>query len=150
MINRYKYKDYSSYSYYKSNERGFTLIELLIVVAIIGVIAAIATPSYRGYIERGHRADTMSELQNIGATIESRKLAQGKYSNALLTGLGGNFPQSNSLYTISFDPDPLTSEWTIIASPIPGTRMVGDGNLTFDYRGLKCRDTACGMDNEWR
>lgn len=150
MINRYKYKDYSSYSYYKSNERGFTLIELLIVVAIIGVIAAIATPSYRGYIERGHRADTMSELQNIGATIESRKLAQGKYSNALLTGLGGNFPQSNSLYTISFDPNPLTSEWTIIASPIPGTRMVGDGNLTFDYRGLKCRDSACGMDNEWR
>lgn len=150
MINRYKYKDYSSYSYYKSNERGFTLIELLIVVAIIGVIAAIATPSYRGYIERGHRADTMSELQNIGATIESRKLAQGKYSNALLTGLGGNFPQSNSLYTISFDPNPLTSEWTIIASPIAGTRMANDGNLTFDYRGLKCRDTACGMDNEWR
>lgn len=150
MINRYKYKDYSSYSYYKSNERGFTLIELLIVVAIIGVIAAIATLSYRGYIERGHRADTMSELQNIGATIESRKLAQGKYSNALLTGLGGNFPQSNSLYTISFDPDPLTSEWTIIASPIAGTRMANDGNLTFDYRGLKCRDSACGMDNEWR
>ncbi len=150
MINRYKYKDYSSYSYYKSNERGFTLIELLIVVAIIGVIAAIATPSYRGYIERGHRADTMSELQNIGATIESRKLAQGKYSNALLTGLGGNFPQSNSLYTISFDPNPLTSEWTIIASPIAGTRMANDGNLTFDYRGLKCRDSACGMDNEWR
>lgn len=150
MINRYKYKDYSSYSYYKSNERGFTLIELLIVVAIIGVIAAIATPSYRGYIERGHRADTMSELQNIGATIESRKLAQGKYSNALLTGLGGNFPQSNSLYTISFDPNPLTSEWTIIASPIPGTRMVGDGNLTFDYRGYKCRGTTCGTGDEWK
>lgn len=150
MINRYKYKDYSSYSYYKSNERGFTLIELLIVVAIIGVIAAIATPSYRGYIERGHRADTMSELQNIGATIESRKLAQGKYSNALLTGLGGNFPQSNSLYTISFDPNPLTSEWTIIASPIPSTRMYGDGNLTFDYRGYKCRGTTCGTGDEWK
>lgn len=130
--------------------QGFTLIELLIVVAILGILAAIAYPSYQGYIEKGIRADTMSELQNIGATIESRKLAKGKYSNALLTGLGGNFPQGNSLYTISFDPNPLTSEWTIIASPIPGTRMVGDGNLTFDYRGLKCRDTACGMDNEWR
>lgn len=133
------------------NERGFTLIELLIVVAIIGVIAAIAIPSYQGYIERGHRADMMSELQNIATTIESRKLAQGRYSNALLTDLGGDFPrQGTALYTISFDPDPLTSEWTIIASPILGTRMAGDGDLTFDYRGLKCRNTNCGTDNEWQ
>lgn len=133
------------------NELGFTLIELLIVVAIIGVIAAIAIPSYQGYIERGHRADMMSELQNIATTIESRKLAQGRYSNALLTDLGGAFPrQGTALYTISFDPDPLTSEWTITASPILGTRMAGDGDLTFDYRGLKCRDTNCGADNEWQ
>lgn len=130
--------------------QGFTLIELLIVVAIIGIISAIAYPSYQGYIEKSIRADMMSEMQNIASQIESRKLAQGRYSNDLLTGLGGDYPADKPLYEVTFSPNPLTSEWTIIASPIPGTRMVGDGNLTFDYRGLKCRDTACGMDNEWR
>ena len=142
MINKHRYR-------YKSS--GFTLIELLIVVAIIGIIAAIAIPSYQGYIERGHRADTMSELQNIANTIESRKIEQGRYSNDLLTGLGGSFPsQGTALYTISFDPNPLTSEWTITAETIDDERMDGDGDLSFDYRGVKCRGSDCGKGDEWQ
>ncbi|WP_265089588.1 type IV pilin protein [Psychrobacter submarinus] len=142
MINKHRYR-------YKAS--GFTLIELLIVVAIIGIIAAIAIPSYQGYIERGHRADTMSELQNIANTIESRKIEQGRYSNDLLTGLGGSFPsQGTALYTISFDPNPLTSEWTITAETIDDERMDGDGDLSFDYRGVKCRGSDCGKGDEWQ
>jgi type IV pilus assembly protein PilE len=142
MINKHRYR-------YKAS--GFTLIELLIVVAIIGILAAIAYPSYQGYIERGHRADTMSELQNIANTIESRKIEQGRYSNDLLTGLGGSFPsQGTALYTISFDPNPLTSEWTITAETIDDERMDGDGDLSFDYRGVKCRGSDCGKGDEWQ
>ena len=134
-----------------NKEGGFTLIELMIVVAIIGIISAIAYPSYQGYIERGIRADTMTEMQNIASEIESRKLVQGRYSNDLITGLGGSYPQEGTaLYTISFSPNPLTSQWTITAEPINGTRMKSDGKLTLNYQGLKCRDSVCGTGSEWQ
>ena len=134
-----------------NKEGGFTLIELMIVVAIIGIISAIAYPSYQGYIERGIRADTMTEMQNIATEIESRKLAQGRYSNDLIAGLGSSYPQEGTaLYTISFSPNPLTSQWTITAEPINGTRMKGDGTITLNHQGLKCRDSACGTGSEWR
>lgn len=133
-----------------NNEYGFTLIELMIVVAILGILAAIAYPSYQGYVEKGIRADMMSELQNIASQIESRKLAQGRYSNDLLTGLGGDYPADKPLYKVTFSPNPLTSQWTITAKPINGTRMKSDGILTLNHQGLKCRDSACGTGDEWR
>lgn len=133
------------------NSNGFTLIELMIVVAILGLLAAIAYPSYQGYIEKGNRADMMSEMHNIASQIESRKLARGSYSNDLVSGLGGSFPsQGTALYTISFSPSPLTSKWTITATPIVGNRMATDGNLTLNYQGLKCRAGSCSMDEQWK
>ena len=43
-------------------QQGFTLIELMIVVAIVGILSAIAYPSYAEYIRRGHRADARAGL----------------------------------------------------------------------------------------
>lgn len=131
-----------------NNNHGFTLIELMIVVAILGILAAIAYPSYQGYIERGHRADMMSEMHNIASTIESRKLAQGSYSKVSVTDLAVNYPrQGTALYSVAIAP--ITDKWVIQATPV-GKPMIGDGNLTLNYQGYKCRGTTCGTGDEWK
>ena len=134
--------------------KGFTLVEMIIVVTIIGVFAAIVYPNYQRYVIKTKRTDMMSEMYNTASEIESRKLAQGAYSNTLITGLGGNYPkQGKALYTVSITPNPLTAKWIITAVPVSGNQMASDGNLTLNYQGIKCRivntTRKCGTDNEW-
>lgn len=144
----------------KSKQQGFTLVEIMIVVAIIGVLAAIAYPSYQRYVIKTKRTDMMTEMQNIASEIESRKLAQGSY-NAISAGIKDDFAieyprQGNKLYDVTINPIPLappkntlTNKWLITAAPKTGTQVISDGNLSLNYQGIKCRDSICGTGSEW-
>ena len=78
---------------------GFTLIELMITVAIIGILASIAVPSYRSYILKSRRAEAMAELTKAQTIIERCYGANFTYAGTCSPAASTATP--NGFYTIS-------------------------------------------------
>ena len=141
-----------------NRQQGFTLVEMLIVVAIIGILAAIAIPSYQDYVVRTKRADMMVELQNIGRQLESRKLAVGRggyrtlaaNNNQAIQDLLGNYPRlGNASYQITIT-NLASGNWELTATPNVASTQSQDGRLTLSVNGRKSRGNLCGVGDESR
>jgi general secretion pathway protein G len=87
------------------NQKGFTLIELLIVVAIIGIIAAIAIPNLLNAIDRGKQKRTMADMRSIGTAVESYAVDNNFYPKT-----GTTLPTSD-ISPIYIKTVPATDGW---------------------------------------
>jgi type IV pilus assembly protein PilE len=121
----------------KKVAHGFTLIELLIVVAVIGILAAIAIPSYLDYVRKSRRSDALTALGNARLAQEKYRANNSSYGTAAQIAIGSTSPDgyynitvsnnTSTTYTITADPtgaqagdsacDPITVNETGVFSP---------------------------------
>jgi type IV pilus assembly protein PilE len=94
---------------------GFTLIELMIVVAIIGVLAAIAVPAYTDYVKKGKRSDAKAAL--LEAQLAEEKYRANHTDYGTLADIGVSATSPDGYYTIADVGTPDSTTYSITAAP---------------------------------
>lgn len=128
--------------------RGFTVVELLIVMAVIGILAAIGYPSYQNHLRKAARASAQVEMMKIADRqaqylLDARTYAIG---SGALTALNITLPSDvTSKYTVTVTAADGTAtpsvppSFTVKATPISGGAQVQDGELILTHTGTKTR-----------
>ncbi|HPI92268.1 MAG TPA: type IV pilin protein [Deltaproteobacteria bacterium] len=111
------------------NRRGFTLMEVMITVVIVAIIAAVAIPSYTGYVTRTRRADAITALETV-ALYEEKAFAETNSYETLANliasrGLQNPNADTNRNYNIAVGPLVAYTQG-FIATAAPINKQTGD------------------------
>lgn len=139
-------------------QRGVTLLELMIVVAIIGILSAIAYPSYQEHVRKSRRADAQTALLELAQFMERYYTANGRYVDAAGNPPALPFTQAPkegaaAVYNLGFSAGPTATTYTLQAAPIAGTMMAGDecGSMRIAHTGEQSIDGGTlPEDRCWR
>lgn len=114
--------------FYSRNEAGFTLIELMIVIAIIGILAAIAIPQFSAYRKRAFNSAAESDVRNLATSEEAYYVDYERYADST-TELAGYGYQASENVLPSIATDTAGQSYTITAYHTTG------GDHTYSLAG---------------
>lgn len=122
---------------------GFTLIELMIAVAIVGILAAVAIPSYNNYVARSRIADATSQLSDLRLRMEQFRQDNRTYLAGVACTVGD---YSSASFSYSCAGTASTFTWT--ATNIAGEGLGSAGNYayTIDETGIQTTRAYEGAD----
>lgn len=144
-----------------TKNKGFTLIEMMIVVAIVGILASIAYPSYQSYVERSRRSDAISILLELAQAQERFMARCGHYASELGgtadcddDKLGGETQSREEFYQLSLVlADRGAVSYTLMATPQGAQASDTEcAEMTLDHlgqRGAKDKNGAVAPSACW-